>query len=154
MHQLCSTRIYIFRYAKPTCSHSTRISLKQCWNFEFFKQSMGTRNSVERAPARLHRLAKPISWNRFLVSLNVYKFRLWNRGHIWTSASAPIYHVFVTKILCLFCTHPLATVTSLWTFRVKISVLSNTKYPKWFFATMRKEFSRISVTEKVHFHPR
>jgi hypothetical protein len=28
-------------------------------------------------PARLHRLAKLISWNRFLGSLDVYKFGLW-----------------------------------------------------------------------------
>jgi hypothetical protein len=28
-------------------------------------------------PARLHRLAKLIPWNRFLDSLDVYKFGLW-----------------------------------------------------------------------------
>jgi hypothetical protein len=28
-------------------------------------------------PARLHRLAKSIPWNRFLGSINVYKYGLW-----------------------------------------------------------------------------
>ena len=46
-----------------------------------FKQSMGARNRVGIAlsywPARLHRLAELIPWNRFLGSLKVYKFRLW-----------------------------------------------------------------------------
>ncbi len=32
-----------------------------------------------RRPARLHRLAKSITWNRFLGSLNVYKSGLWMR---------------------------------------------------------------------------
>ncbi len=30
--------------------------------------------------ARLHRLAEPIPWNRFLGSFNVYKYGLWRAG--------------------------------------------------------------------------
>ncbi len=45
-----------------------------------FKQSMGARNRVgiglSYRPARLHRLAKFIPWNRFLGSINVWKYRL------------------------------------------------------------------------------
>jgi hypothetical protein len=45
--------------------------LNQCWNF---KQAMGARNRVgiglSYRPAR-HRLAKLISWNRFMGSLKV-----------------------------------------------------------------------------------
>ncbi len=32
---------------------------------------------IWRRPARLHRLAESILWNRFLGSLNVYKYGLW-----------------------------------------------------------------------------
>ncbi len=43
-----------------------------------FKQSMGAGNRVRIGlsyrPARLHRLAELIPWNRFLGSLNVYKY--------------------------------------------------------------------------------
>jgi len=56
-----------------------------CWNFlnesstftgdGIFKQSMGARNRVgiglSYRPARLHRLAELIPWNRFLGSINV-----------------------------------------------------------------------------------
>ncbi len=42
---------------------------------------MGVRNQVgiglSYRPARLHRPAESIPWNRFLGSLNVYKFGLW-----------------------------------------------------------------------------
>ncbi len=42
-----------------------------------FKQSRRARNQVgiglSYRPARLHRLAELISWNRFLGSINVYK---------------------------------------------------------------------------------
>ncbi len=45
-----------------------------------FKQSMGARNRVGMGlsyrPARLHRLAESIPRNRFLGSLNVYKYGL------------------------------------------------------------------------------
>jgi hypothetical protein len=45
-----------------------------------FKQSMGARNRVEIGlsyrPARLHRLAEFIPWNRFLGSINVEKYGL------------------------------------------------------------------------------
>jgi hypothetical protein len=45
-----------------------------------FKQSMGARNRVGKGlsyrPARLHRLAEFNPWNRFLSSLNVYKYGL------------------------------------------------------------------------------
>jgi hypothetical protein len=47
---------------------------------KIFKQSMGTRNRVVMRllylPARLHRLAEFIPWNRFLGSINVYKYGL------------------------------------------------------------------------------
>ncbi len=46
-----------------------------------FKESMGARNRGGRGlsyrPARLHRLAQFIPWNRFLGSRNVYKYGLW-----------------------------------------------------------------------------
>jgi hypothetical protein len=46
-----------------------------------FKQSMGARNRVgiglSFRPARLYSLVELIPWNRFLGSLNVYKFGLW-----------------------------------------------------------------------------
>ncbi len=42
---------------------------------------MGARNRVGirllYRPARLHRLAELVLWNRFLSSINVYKFGLW-----------------------------------------------------------------------------
>jgi hypothetical protein len=45
------------------------------------EQSMGARNQVgiglSYRPARLHRLAESIPWNRYLGSLNIYKFGLW-----------------------------------------------------------------------------
>ncbi len=46
-----------------------------------FEQSMGARNRggirLSYRPARLHRLAEFIPWNRFLGSINVNKFGLW-----------------------------------------------------------------------------
>jgi hypothetical protein len=45
-----------------------------------FEQSMGARNQVgigfSCRPARLHRLAESIPWNRFLGSIEVKKYRL------------------------------------------------------------------------------
>ncbi len=47
---------------------------------EFFEQSMGSRNRVGTGlsyrPAKLHRLAESIRWNRFLGSSKVF----YNRG--------------------------------------------------------------------------
>jgi hypothetical protein len=44
-----------------------------------FKKSMGARNrggiGLSYRPARLHRLAEFIPWNRFLGSINVLKIR-------------------------------------------------------------------------------
>ncbi len=46
-----------------------------------FRQSMGARNRVGIGllyqPARLHRLAEFIPWDRFLGSINVYEYGLW-----------------------------------------------------------------------------
>jgi hypothetical protein len=46
------------------------------------KQSVGARNRVgiglSYRPARLHRLAETFPWNRFLGSIKVKKYRLWN----------------------------------------------------------------------------
>jgi hypothetical protein len=45
-----------------------------------FRQSMGARNQVGIGllyrPARLHSLAEPIPWNRFLGSIKVKKYQL------------------------------------------------------------------------------
>jgi hypothetical protein len=67
----CKEKAHIYKY---THAHSTYI--KQCWNFGLcagiFKQSMGTSNRVgiglSYRPARLHRQAESIPWNRFLGS--------------------------------------------------------------------------------------
>jgi hypothetical protein len=54
-----------------------RIVTKSLYRVEIFKQSMGARNRVviglSYRPARLHRLAEFIPWNRFLGSIIVYK---------------------------------------------------------------------------------
>jgi hypothetical protein len=48
-----------------------------------FKKSMGARQRVgigiSYRPARLHRLAELMPWNRFLGSINVLKYGLWVR---------------------------------------------------------------------------
>ncbi len=68
--------------------HSTSLTLTPvrrglCWNF---RTVYGARNKVgirlSYRPATLHRLAESIPWNRFLGSVNVYKFGLW-RVTVW-----------------------------------------------------------------------
>jgi hypothetical protein len=48
-----------------------------------FKKSMGARHRVGIGllyrPARLHRLAEFIPWNRFRGPIHVQKYQLWNR---------------------------------------------------------------------------
>jgi hypothetical protein len=62
---------------------------QQCWNVLLLNQSMGARNRVGRLlsyrPARLHRLAELIPWNRFLGSLKVQKLRTLDCRHVGRS---------------------------------------------------------------------
>jgi hypothetical protein len=72
-----SMSILILRVSSP-CGKNSKIFL--LWA-GILKQSMGTRNLVgiglSYRPARLHRLAEFIPWNRFLGSINIFKYGLW-----------------------------------------------------------------------------
>ncbi len=74
-----------------------------------FKQSTGARNRVgielSNRPARLHRLAEFVPWNRFLCSINVYKYGLssstrnhfiWSPIREWKNYNS-ILHLFFTQ---------------------------------------------------------
>ncbi len=60
-------------------------------------------------PARLHRLAEPIPWNRFLGSLNVYKYGLWKRKvgvvFVWDVITAPSRPGKLCKFWVVFFRH-------------------------------------------------
>jgi hypothetical protein len=67
-----------FRYKLATIGQKTSYQtslIQSAARAGIFKQSMGARNQggigLSYRPARLHRLAKLIPWNRFLGSINV-----------------------------------------------------------------------------------
>jgi hypothetical protein len=86
---------------------------------EFLKSLWGARNrrgiGLSYRPARLHRLAEFIPWNRFLGSINVLKYGLWTQlalsagsefftNENWIYIQEYIFIILITLYCSLFST--------------------------------------------------
>ncbi len=93
------------RFRSPRIESTKPISPRCVASAGIFKKSMGARNwfriGLSYRPARLHRLAGLIPWNRYLGPLKVWKFGLWWAGTITYSHSVPNPHTDCLKIPAL-----------------------------------------------------
>jgi hypothetical protein len=86
-------------------SSSAPYDYEKAWD-GIFEQSMGARNQVgiglSYRPARLHRLAEFIPWNRFLGSIQVLKYRLWLVNifliRSWRNGAECLLYIICTRI--------------------------------------------------------
>jgi hypothetical protein len=108
--------LYAYKCKNPWCKNPCCLKVEHAQNIYDHSYGctqrinygrLGTKPYLSYWPARLHKLAKSIPHNRFLGSINVYKYGLWlfPKAHIF-------FKIFFWRIFSLFFRTKFSTASS------------------------------------------